>query len=553
MKNIMDILAELPSNRSLEKNFKKLYPEEYNYLLEKTNFLPENAPFKEVLYCYKHNITERPLCKICGKNRVLFNNEENKYRVYCSRQCSAKDEELKKLRNQHIIDTVSKQETKDKIRKTRFEKYGSYSPKDWFEKVKKTKLEKYGDENYSNVEKRRQTNKKKYEKILEERQLLKKEDLMKKYGTLTPSKSLIAKISKLEKVYNKLTDKSNPVYLDSSFDYFKDFTSRSQSWKCSKCGKRFEHYLISMNGYGMDYIPYIKCPVCNPTDRSDFISRRKEFMGYVRSLVTTKVYEKICLEWGGEYDLYIPEKKLAFLFVGLYENSDKHKPKNYHVKLMDDCNMNGIQLIQVFEDEWMYRNKITKSRIKNLLGIYDKTVYARQCEVKEVQPRDAKIFLETTHIQGYSPALVNLGLYFKDELIALMTFSKPRFNKTYEWELVRFCTAIGCHVPGGASRLLRHFIINYKPKNIISYADLRWSQGGLYKTLGFELKNQSVPNYWYIKPGNDFRESRQKYQKHRLKDLLEKYNPNISEDRNLKENGYLKIYDCGNLVFVKDF
>jgi hypothetical protein len=66
-----------------------------------------------------------------------------------------------------------------------------------------------------------------------------------------------------------------------------------------------------------------------------------------------------------------------------------------------------------------------------------------------------------------------------------MTFSKPRFNRNYKYELVRFASKLGTQVIGGASKLLKYFEINYNPKSIISYADRRYSNGKLYYALGF--------------------------------------------------------------------
>ena len=105
-----------------------------------------------------------------------------------------------------------------------------------------------------------------------------------------------------------------------------------------------------------------------------------------------------------------------------------------------------------------------------------------------------------------------------------MTFGKSRFNKKYEWELLRFCNKLGYHIPGAAGKLLKYFERNYHPKSIISYADRRWSQGKLYKALNFQLDHSSAPNYWYFKSyTQENLESRVKYQKHKLKNILENF------------------------------
>lgn len=104
-------------------------------------------------------------------------------------------------------------------------------------------------------------------------------------------------------------------------------------------------------------------------------------------------------------------------------------------------------------------------------------------------------------MQGATNAKVRLGLRCNGELVALMTFGKPRFSSKHEWELIRFCTKCDYHVPGAAGKLLKAFERRFCPKSLVSYADRRWSQGKLYKALGFKLDHASPPNYWYF---NDY-------------------------------------------------
>ena len=74
-----------------------------------------------------------------------------------------------------------------------------------------------------------------------------------------------------------------------------------------------------------------------------------------------------------------------------------------------------------------------------------------------------------------------------------MTFSKPRFNKNYDYELLRLCSKKFTNIVGGASKLFKYFISKYKG-SIISYTNRRFSNGNIYRQLGFsELKN-SKPN-----------------------------------------------------------
>lgn len=145
------------------------------------------------------------------------------------------------------------------------------------------------------------------------------------------------------------------------------------------------------------------------------------------------------------------------------------------------------------------------------------------------------------------------NVYDGNDLIALMTFGKPRYNTKAEWELLQFCTKLGYHIPGAVSRLLKHFERAYSPKSIISYADCRWSTGKLYNALGFRLDHISPPNYWYFKSDTHILESCIKYQKHKLKGVLKDFDETKTEVENMKMNGFHRIFDCGNLVFMKEY
>lgn len=127
-----------------------------------------------------------------------------------------------------------------------------------------------------------------------------------------------------------------------------------------------------------------------------------------------------------------------------------------------------------------------------------------------------------------------------------MTFGKPRFTRKYDWELHRYCTLSNFNIIGGAGKLLSYFRKNYQG-SIISYADKRWSDGNLYRQLGFKELNDSEPEYYYTK-GN-LRFNRMEFQKHKLKNKLKVFNTELSEKENMIMNGYHITYGCGNKVF----
>lgn len=303
---------------------------------------------------------------------------------------------------------------------------------------------------------------------------------------------------------------------------------------------------------------------------------------YSKSLAQSKLFSRIAVEnkiincrntiKPLELDIYLPDFKLAIEYDGLmYHSFGKHKSpifNNYEyenrfslLKKLELCEKQGIQLLRVFETEpidlWL-------SIIHNKLGLNTR-IFARKCRIREVSSSECRSFLEENHLQCFINSKINIGLFTHIEntensayaditdktetLVAVMTFSKPRFNKNYEYELIRFCNLMNYNVVGGASKLFKYFLMKYKPKSIISYANRRFSNGDLYYKLGFKLKGISEPNYFYYNPKDPKLESRHKYQKHKLKDILNIYDENLSETMNMYNNGYRKIYDCGNLIF----
>lgn len=267
-----------------------------------------------------------------------------------------------------------------------------------------------------------------------------------------------------------------------------------------------------------------------------------------------KANDRIFLD-GDELDILLYTKKLAVEFDGLYWHSDKFKDKNYHLNKTRKCEEKGVQLIHIFEDEWVNKQDIVKARLKNLLGLNSERIGARKCIIKEIDSKVKNQFLDKYHIQGSDKSSVRLGAYYKNELVGVMTFGKARIfmNKKAadgSWELIRFATINDTSTPGLASKMFKYFERNYKPKVVESFADKRWSQGNLYEQLGFTKIRETKPNYWYAKRGF-IRYHRYKFRKSELKNF-DNYSPNKTEFEIMDEAGWYRIYDCGSIKYIKN-
>jgi very-short-patch-repair endonuclease len=283
------------------------------------------------------------------------------------------------------------------------------------------------------------------------------------------------------------------------------------------------------------------CPKCNTSKIENVVA------AWVTKLCNTQTNKKI-LD-GKEIDIYCPDKKLGIEINGVYWHSSKFLPRSYHYSKALVAKRKGIKLLQFWEDELRTKTAICKSMIKSQLGLSSR-YYARQLSIQPLTAQEARIFFDTVHLQGYANATATYGLFNGTQCLAAMSFGKPRFNKDYEWEIVRFANVLNATVVGGASRLFKHFIREHEPKSMISYADLRISQGTLYKQLGFKFSHVSKPNFFWSKPGG-LTLSRYKSQKHRLGKLLgEHFDANLSGRENMAKSGWTQVFDAGNLVFI---
>ena len=275
----------------------------------------------------------------------------------------------------------------------------------------------------------------------------------------------------------------------------------------------------------------------------------KEIMSFLKDLGFSCDSNRKILN-GMELDVYVPEKNIAFEYDGLYWHNELFKEKYYHLSKTEKCSQDGIQLIHIFEDEWENKRDIVKSRIKNLLSVIDKKIYARKCTTREIPIHECNKFLEENHIQGSCNCCIRLGLYYENDLVSVMTFGKQRAfmnNKNKPgFELIRFCNKVNTTVVGGASKLFSYFIKMYNPENVTSYADRRWSKGNLYEKLGFTLLNKSDPGYFYVINGK--RVHRYNMRKERL---ISKFGcpKEISEHEFCKSKKWYRIYDCGTLHY----
>lgn len=244
-----------------------------------------------------------------------------------------------------------------------------------------------------------------------------------------------------------------------------------------------------------------------------------------------------------ELDIYLPDYKLAIEYCGLYWHGEQFKSRLYHRNKTIACKKLGIRLITMYDSEWNNNKELVKEKLKHIINKNPTKIYARKCKIITLPQKEKARFFNQTHIQGDGPGSISYGLTHNALLIAAITFIKTKNN---EYILNRYSTLV--NVVGGFTKLLEHFKRNHNWNTIITFADLRWSQGHLYNKLGFTLDKTIQPEYSYIinnLPVHKFN-FRRKY----LSTKLKKFDPDISEWENCKSNGIDRIWDCGKERYV---
>lgn len=248
-------------------------------------------------------------------------------------------------------------------------------------------------------------------------------------------------------------------------------------------------------------------------------------------------------------DNYLIEINPTITHNSTYTPFSYSKPlaKTYHRDKSRLAEAHGYTCIQLFEWE-------DSKKLINIIANNKQIIYARQCIIKEVPKQDAIDFLYQYHLQNYANDKIRLGLYYEDTLVSIMTFGKPRYNKAYDWELIRYCSSAA--VVGGAKKLFKAFLKNYQPQSIISYCDRSKFSGTLYSELNFShLRTSSPAKHWHNpKTKQHFTDALVRQQGFsRLVNKKEASEDNLATSDNttlMLEAGFVEVYDCGQATYV---
>ena len=466
------------------------------------------------------------------------------------RSAKAKETFLKK----YGVDNPSKTiEVKAKIQKTNLERYGhecSAQSEVVKEKIKATNLKKYGVEYSFQAE------------VVKEKI---KATSLERYGVDNPSKSDIIK-GRIVKSNRRNLGVDYPMQSKDVLDKFRvtslqkygtEYPNQSEIVKSKIDASTLEHYgvnrackldefkkkIVDTNRerYGVDYT----CLLYSGKLKGNDSSYNRDFAELLDS--NNIKYEREFLLQKYSYDFKVGNILVEINPTATHNTHFNPYGKNridtnYHKNKSNLAKDSGYSVIHVFD--WDDIDKVVQ-----LLRDRE-TVYARKCEVIFVNEVDANKYLDTYHLQGTCRCQkFRLGLYYDNKLVSLMTFGKSRFNKNCEYELLRYCSHY--NVVGGAEKLFKHFVDNYKPNSIVSYCDTSKFSGKVYDMLGFKyVKTNSPRKHWY-----SWKEKR-----HITDGLLlsqgydrlfkENHGKGTSNEELILARGYLPVYDCGQSTYI---
>lgn len=502
-----------------------------------------------------------------------MNKEEARTKVYFTCPCCGKEKWTLKMnfkdgqkcpsckRKEKIGDFLNSDEFKQKRKETLIKKYGSLenSKKVMAEKSKQAKLLKNNGSYFSDESKDKISNSLKNKSAEEKEKIIsqKKQTQMQKYGAYFPESSkknlgLWAKTSEGKQKISEIKKKECFNHRNSidHINYEKEIITQRglQILSIEKDDDNETYFKVKCNHCGNEFIwkmigDHMR-PYCVKCFKAPYSKAEKEIVDFLRSLGLQVEENNRKLLNGKEVDIFIPSKNIAIEYDGLYWHNNCNNSWKFET-LRD----NGIRLIRITEPEWKTNPDKIKYFLKATFGIFDKTIGARNCEIREISSADYKKFCEENHLQGYSPATIRLGLYYNDELVEIEGFSKPRFSNKYDYELIRECSKNGYNIFGGKSKILKFFKQKYNPKSILSYCEKDKFSGISYFKNGFILDHESKSNYVYYKRSLNG-ESRLKFQKSKLANILTNYDPSLTEWENMERNGYLRLFDYGQYVFV---
>lgn len=491
-------------------------------------------------------------CDYCGaaftrrKSDVLKSRKIIEKDSCGSKTCTSKKRIESNLKKYGCENPSQNKEVKNKQENTLFKKYGVKVPsknKKIIDKMKSTNVERYG------------TSCSLHSKEIKAKTI---ETWKKNYGCDHPFGS--------PEIREKINNSMQIKYGD-HFTRTKEYREKTKNTCIKKYGK--EHHLMCDNvqekrkktnikKYGKEY----------PSQNENIIEKilsskkgklikygktQKEIKNYLEQISRSEFKTHQILN--REIDIFSAKMGIAIEYCGLYwhnERSPSPRNKEYHYLKYDMCKNKNIRLLTIFEDEWVNKQSQCKAFLASALGVFERKVHGRKCEIKNIIKKEANLFYSDFHIQGPpNNTIIAFGIYHREELLGCISISNHHRIKG-QVVISRLCFKKGVQIIGGASKFFKHckkWCINNNINKIITWSDNRWSEGNVYKKNGFSMEEELKPDYSYV----NLNKRCERVSKQSMKKSNNNCPKEITEKQWAENNGFVRIWDCGKKRWVLNF
>ena len=209
---------------------------------------------------------------------------------------------------------------------------------------------------------------------------------------------------------------ANGIKFKSDLPY-KDNESRKVVMECH-CGNIFTSVLAKIKIGAI-----ISCGCA----RNEVASKsEKEIVAFIQRYYKQPLIlnDRSLLKNGKELDIYLPNKNLAVEFNGLYWHSDaRGKDCHYHNNKTEAGLLQNINLIHIFEHQWLFKKDIVKNLVlRNLNPTKFKKIKSEDCTLGEIEVTQALGFIETNSLAYNLDATRYIGVFSKKTLVGVLAF-----------------------------------------------------------------------------------------------------------------------------------
>ena len=266
-----------------------------------------------------------------------------------------------------------------------------------------------------------------------------------------------------------------------------------------------------------------------------YSQRYIESLGYEVQSSNRKVLK------GKEIDIYIPNLKVGIEFNGVYWHSEGggKKDTQYHFNKWSNCGKVGVELIQIWEDDWVANPELVLKSLNRRLAAKGDSSPAANLTTRSISQEDAENFLNANELGGFKAGTHYHGSVDGDGNIQSV-FSLDRVGS--KMNIVQYVSNADAN--GDLKELLQHATETHGVSSFTVTVDNCHGEGAIYKNTGFTEVKVEPANYKYLVRGKRISSSEYTTNKFRDDPALE-WEEGLTEKELADLNGLNRIWDAG--------